>query len=71
MPQATIGGRALRLGWNRGPSDSTTTVGVGEIAAARTDSGSCRFGNLTFGKSPLGKIHLGKNPLGKYLKSDL
>ena len=44
-PQATIGGRALRLGWKRGPSDSTTTVGGGASTAARTDSGSCRFGN--------------------------
>ena len=47
-------GRALRLGWARGPSAAART-GWGASAAARTDLGSCRLGNCTFGKLPLGK----------------
>ena len=49
---------------------------MGPIAATRTDLGSCRLGNWTFGKLLLGKIplgscHLEKNPLGKNLISNI
>ena len=48
-----MGGRALRLEQDKGPS-----------AAVRPDLGSCRLGNWTFGKLPLGK-----RPSGKCLMS--
>ena len=55
-PQATIGGRALRLGWKRGPSDSTTTVGGGA---------STRLGQ-TLEVAALEIEHLGSRHLVKY-----
>ena len=50
-------GRALPLGWARGPSAAART-GDGPSAAARTDMGSRRLGNYTSGKTPLGKLHI-------------
>ena len=40
-------------------------LGSGPSAAAKTDLGSCHFGNCIFGKLPLVK-----NILGKYLTSE-
>ena len=56
------GDRSLQ-GWVRGPSAADRTC-LRPSAAARTDLGSCRLKNCTFGKLPLGK-----NSLGKYLTS--
>ena len=52
-----MGGRALRLGWARGPSAAARSGWGVPSAAARTDLGNCTFW----------KLPLGKNPLGKYL----
>ena len=48
--------RALRLGWERGPS-AVARTGARTSAATRTDVGSCCLGNCTFGKLPLRKNH--------------
>ena len=40
-------------------------LGRGQSAAARTDLGSCRLRNCTFGKLPLGKIPMGSCHLGE------
>ena len=51
------GGPALRLGRERGPS-----------GAARTDLGSCRFGNCTLVKIPW-EVAAWEKSLGKFLTS--